>query len=245
MFGFLDKLAKPFVARAYRGGPIDGWPAWAATLLELKTPNNVALKATESPEGGSNINIILALLDETRGLGGDIAECGVFKAASLSAIGLYLKQTRDPRRAHGFDSFQGFDNSVEKDVALGGAENSERRVGGFDGTSLPHVRGKLASLGVLDRVSLHPGYFAATLETEPERRYSFVHLDCDIYDSYMQTLSYFYPRLDKGGIVLFDEYDDPPWPGCNLAIDEFLADKPEKPIRISRDNYVKSYIRKS
>lgn len=27
-----------------------------------------------------------------------------------------------------------------------------------------------------------------------------------------------------------DEYDDQRWPGAKIAIDEFFADKPEKPI---------------
>lgn len=34
-------------------------------------------------------------------------------------------------------------------------------------------------------------------------------------------------------------------PGCNLAIDEFLADKPERPIEIEIDNFQKWYIQKS
>jgi hypothetical protein len=44
---------------------------------------------------------------------------------------------------------------------------------------------------LVDAVTLIPGYFAETLEKLPERKYSFVHLDCDIYDSYHQTLRYF------------------------------------------------------
>ena len=86
-------------------------------------------------------------------------------------------------------------------------------------------------------MTLIPGYCVETLEKLPEKKYSFVYLDCDIYDSsYRQTLRYFYGRMSPGGIILFDEYDDPPWPGCNLAVDEFLADKPEKPVVIQMDN---------
>jgi hypothetical protein len=51
--------------------------------------------------------------------------------------------------------------------------------------------------------------------------------------------------LVKGGVILLDEYDDPPWPGCNKAVDEFLADKPEKPVAIQSDNFVKYFIRKT
>jgi len=50
--------------------------------------------------------------------------------------------------------------------------------------------------------------------------------------------------MSPGGIILFDEYDDPPWPGCRLAVDEFLADKLEKPLAITMDNYQKCFIEK-
>jgi hypothetical protein len=62
--------------------------------------------------------------------------------------------------------------------------------------------------------------------------------------SYKQTLTYFYPRISRGGVILFDEYNDPPWPGCKIAVDEFLADKPEKPVPITMDNYQKYFIEK-
>ena len=186
----------------------------------------------------------MALPDRTRDVPGDVAECGAFKGSSLATIALYLRDNRLAKHVFGLDSFQGFDESVEKDIALGGAADAEKRVGGFEATSLTRVRAKLAGLGLVDAVTLIPGYFAETLEKLPERKYSFVHLDCDIYDSYRQTLRYFYCRMSPGGIILFDEYDDPPWPGCNLAVDEFLADKPEKPVVIQMDNYEKYYIQK-
>lgn len=241
----LKTSIKPVVARLYRSQPIANWPKWAGDLLDIKTPANLTRKAEQSPAGGSNINIILALLDRTRQIPGAVAECGVFQGSSLSTIALYVKQNTLAKRVFGLDSFQGFDETVQKDIELGGAAFPEKRVGGFGGTSLADVRAKLAGLGVLDGVTLVPGYFAETLGTLPATNFSFVHLDCDIYESYKTTIAYFYPRMSPGGVILLDEYNDPPWPGCNLAIDEFLAGKPERPIAIKMDNYEKSFIQKS
>jgi hypothetical protein len=229
----------------FRSRPLAHWPKWAADLLEVKTPSNVTPKLEPSPEGSSNINIILDLLDETRDCRGSIAECGVFKGASLVAMALHLRATGDRRHIHGFDSFQGFDDKVAFDVELGGAPNSERRVGGFSGTSVNHVRTKLRWFGISSLVTLHPGYFSETLIKSADETFSFVHLDCDIYESYREALEFFYPRLSPGGIVLFDEYNDPPWPGCNLAVDEFAAANSLSVDRICRDNYEKFLIRKS
>lgn len=244
MRSLLRRSIRPVVARVYRSHPIKDWPRWAAELLEVNTPATLPHKPSLSATGGSSVNIILDLLRRTRNVPGDVAECGVFKGGSLCAIALHLRASRITKHAFGLDSFRGFDQSVSKDIALGGAANAEKRIGGFDGTSLGHVRAKLARLGLRDAVTLVPGYFFETLVTLPAKNFSFVHLDCDVYDSYKQALTFFYPKMSPGGIILLDEYNDPPWPGCNLAVDEFLADKPEKPIVIAMDNYEKFYIEK-
>jgi O-methyltransferase len=93
-----------------------------------------------------------------------VAECGVVKGSSLATIALYLRDNRLAKHVFGLDSFQGFDESVEKDIALGGAADAEKRVGGFEATSLARVRAKLAGLGLVDAVTLIPGYFVETLE---------------------------------------------------------------------------------
>lgn len=71
-----------------------------------------------------------------------------------------------------------------------------------------------------------------------------MHLDCDLYGSYKECLEFFYPRMNLGAIVLFDEYNDPPWPCCNQAVDEFLGDKPEKLEEIERPNHQKYFFTK-
>ncbi len=40
----------------------------------------------------------------------------------------------------------------------------------------------------------------------PERRFSFVHLDVDLYESTLAGLEYFYPRLIPGGVILSHDY---------------------------------------
>jgi hypothetical protein len=225
--------------------PPAAWPAWGGDAFWIKVPANVRPQP-RSPAGGANVNIVLDLLDRALAFDGDIAECGVFRGATLIPIGLVLAQRAPDRTAWGFDSFQGFDATVEVDLALGGAEDAEKRRGGFDGTSQAQVEMRLRALGLGDRVRLVPGYFEQTLPRQPERRYCFVHLDCDLYGSYQTCLEHFHPRLAEGGIILLDEYDDPPWPGCNKAVDEFLAAHADMSLhRIERDGFEKAYLVKA
>src|SRR5271169_5541536 len=154
MRSLLRRSIRPAAARLYRSHPIKNWPKWAADVLEVDTPATLPKKASLSPEGGANINIILDLLGRTCAVPGDVAECGVFKGSSLCAIALYLRESGIAKHVFGLDSFQGFDQSVRKDIALGGRANTEKRIGGFDGTSIAHVRAKLARLGLVDAVTL-------------------------------------------------------------------------------------------
>ncbi len=237
----LQGVARQTLGAALRHVPLARWPAACADLFDIKLPCNVRHKPDISPTGGADINVILALLEQTRTIPGDLAECGVFRGATLIPTALYLRQQRLAKRILGFDSFQGFDGSIEVDLRLGGMEDTEKREGGFAQTSVGYVAARLAALGLQDQARLIPGYFENTLPAAAETTYSFVHLDCDIYSSYQQCLAYFYPRVALGGVILFDEYNDPPWPGCNKAIDEFLAIHPETLHRIERDGYEKAY----
>jgi O-methyltransferase len=224
--------------------PLSTWSGLVGVIHDISVPRGVRAKSAPTPLCSSNINIILALVDQTTNVSGDLAECGVFRGGSLVPTAIYLQQRGIPKHIFGFDSFQGFDAVVNKDVALGGTRDPHRKLGGFSETSEGLVAGKLGRFKVERGVTLMPGYFRDSLQKCAESRFSFVHLDCDTYDSYSECLRFFYPRVNPGGIVLFDEYNDPAWPGCNMAIDEFLADKPEKPQLITKDNYQKFYIEK-
>jgi len=240
----LYPLRYVFPRRLYLGKPISSWPAIVGVVHDIRVPRGMRRQPVSSPAGYANINIILHLIGRVASVPGDLAECGVFRGSTLVPTAIFVQQQRNNKRIFGFDSFQGFDDSVAKDVALGGSKDDQRKVGGFADTSRELVSEKLRMFAVEQNVTLVPGYFRDSLAAAAASRFSFVHLDCDTYDSYKECLAFFYPRLNRGGIVLFDEYNDPAWPGCNLAIDEFLADKPEKPQTIERDNFQKSYIEK-
>jgi hypothetical protein len=224
--------------------PIEHWPGLPAAILNIEVPRRIVPSPTKTPTSGSNIKIIFELLERTCAVEGDVAECGVFRGSTLIPIALYLKQHRIKKQVLGFDSFEGFDESVNIDMALGGRFIETKRVGAFSDTSYEQVNLRVAQFGLSSMVTLAKGYFSETFPQFKSRRMSFVSLDCDLYQSYKECLEFFYPRLSTGGIILMDEYNDPPWPGCNKAVDEFLMGKPEKPVEIVRDNFQKWFISK-
>jgi len=51
---------------------------------------------------------------------------------------------------------------------------------------------------------------------------SLLYLDFDIYEPTVTALTQLLPRIPKGGIVAFDEVNNPHWPGETLALLESL-----------------------
>ena len=236
----LRAWTRPLVTRL----PIERCPGRIATLHNLKVPANVRPNAQESTEGSSNIRIIFRLLGSALALAGDLAECGVWQGSTLIPTALFVRRRAPHKRVLGFDSFQGLDETVAHDAALAGGDDERKRVGGFSDTSYAAVEDRVRRFDVADTVTLVQGYFQNTLPKYADARFCFVHLDCVIYESYRQCLEFFYPRMSAGGIILIDEYNDPPWPGCTQAVDEFLAGKPEAITEVKSDNQVRYYIRK-
>lgn len=237
---FLQAWTRPLVGL----WPVERCPGWLATLHNIKVPGNVKPNPHESPEGSSNIRIIFRLLEPALSLPGNVAECGVWQGSALIPTGLFARQRAPAKRLLGFDSFEGLDQTVSRDVALGGEDDSRKRVGGFSNTSYEAVEQRVRQFGLSGTVTLVRGYFQDTLPKYADSQFCFVHLDCVIYESYRQCLEFFYPRMVTGGVILLDEYKDPPWPGCTQAVDEFVADKPELITEIKSDNHIKYYLRK-
>jgi O-methyltransferase len=234
-------LAPPIV----RNIPIRRWPGWLGRTLDVKVPHSIIPKKELSPSGQANINILIAMIERTRDRAGDIADVGVFRGASTLGMALYLREQKIDKKIYAFDSFEGFPEEADADSYLGGAQSEDRTPHGFSKTSVDLVRHKLDSF-LLQNVEIVEGYFCDSFPRFAPRaiRFSFVHLDVNLYDSYRQALEFFYPRTVPGGVVMFDEYNDPPWPGCKLAVDEFIAGKPVELSLAQADNYQKWFLTK-
>jgi hypothetical protein len=76
----------------------------------------------------------------------------------------------------------------------------------------------------LDNIQLYEGPFEKTMRSDAvsDISYSLIFLDCDLYQGYLETLKYGWPRLLSGGMVFLDEYYSLKFPGPRIAVDEFL-----------------------
>lgn len=148
---------------------------------------------------------------------GDIAEVGVYKGGTARLLCKTLGSTG--KTLHLFDTFSGMpptDRSKDR-----------HREGDFSDTSLESVK---KYLGDCENVRFYQGIFPATSRPVEEATFSLVHVDVDIYKSVMDCCEFFYPRVQRGGFMIFDDYGFRSCPGVKMAVDEFFADKPENPF---------------
>jgi len=241
-----NRTLRRFSAYLFRRVPVQQWPATFARFHGLNVP-----RLGKQPPGSrirppTSSAIIFSFLDQTRHVEGAVVECGVYRGSTLVTMGLYLKQKGIAKKVFGFDSFEGFGEEVQTDIRLGGDSSPVKKVGGHGDTSYKQVSDAIARFGLSSAVTLVPGFFKDSLSRLSSfPNVSFLHLDCDLYDSYKECLAFFYPRLSPGAIVLFDEYDDPKWPGAKKAVDEFLHGKPETIALAEADGYRKAYFAKA
>ena len=152
----------------------------------------------------------------------DIIECGVGcgKGTQLLASISYSQN----RSYYAFDTFSGFPDGVEEDNFF---KSDSREV--FSCFNVAYIKDQLKNVGVssevINSINFREGLFSETFKSYSGNP-GFVFADVDLYQSYKECLEFFFPKLVKNGVILFDEYDSKKslkkWPGAKIAIDEFV-----------------------
>ena len=79
-----------------------------------------------------------------------------------------------------------------------------------------------------DYIIYHQGYIPESFNVPPEAPNSIVYLHIDLNSSQptLSTLEFFYPRLVKGGVILFDDYGWLEYGDTKKKVDAFFYGKP-------------------
>ena len=181
----------------------------------------------------------IEIFQKTLNVPGDLAELGVFRGLGLmtwaNLLEAYCVGDRT-KTVYGFDNWLGFTKLDAQDGVTN--EGSHKMLGGFNPE--PFYRELSDAIDLFDsdrfvpwkaRIKLINGQIEETIgkfvAENPGVRFSLIHFDCDLYAPTKSALEVLWPKVSRGGVLLFDEYGIPDWPGETQAVDEFLADKPE------------------
>lgn len=157
--------------------------------------------------------------------GGPFAEVGVFRGASAKII----CEIKGTTTLYLFDTFSGLPDEISK------------RDGRFNkGMFLASEKEVRARLSRYPAVKIYAGLFPQTGDAIKDLKFSFVHLDVDLYSATKKALEFFYPRMLPGGRILSHDYGQ--CEGVWTAFDEFIRNKPEKlePIEATQVMLIKS-----
>ncbi|WP_306279881.1 TylF/MycF/NovP-related O-methyltransferase, partial [Streptomyces malaysiensis] len=168
---------------------------------------------------------------QVREVPGVIMEFGVLHGrhlATLTALRGVYEPYNSVRRIIGFDTFAGFPDISPVDQV------SPSAVVGRFGTTYPdHLREVLAAhelgepMGHVQRTFVIEGDARETvpkyLEENPQTVIALAYFDMDLYAPTHEVLDSIRSYLTKGGIVAFDEFAHPKWPGETAAFREICG----------------------
>lgn len=175
-------------------------------------PTPAQLADSSLPERDlSNDYVRLATLEllcrRLENIPGAAAELGVYRGFFARCINQLLPD----RKLYLFDSFEGF---AEEACATDSFQAAHRN------TAIGKV---LAIMPHPESVTVKPGFFPESLEGL-EERFCLVSLDVDFYQTTLDGLRYFWPRMEQGGYLLLHDWGSPKLPGVAKAMADFEAE---------------------
>ncbi|MGQ0811181.1 MAG: TylF/MycF/NovP-related O-methyltransferase [Nitrospiraceae bacterium] len=218
----------------------------------LANPDSVELKLEHFPKyvRRQHLKRFLAMYEVFKlalPVKGSVVECGVYRGfglmswAKLSAI---LEPENLTRRIYGFDSFDGFPAVGAKDQSPStNTKTGDLHSNSYDElTQLIHEYDQDRFLGHIPKVELIRGDMCKTIpeftQTHPHLVVSLLFLDCDLFEPTKAALEGFLPRMPKGSVLVFDELDNPIWPGETLALFETVGIRHLELRRLEWDPYI-------
>jgi O-methyltransferase len=160
---------------------------------------------------------ISSMVESVRSIDGALAEVGTYQGATAGLIA----STDTNKAVYVFDTFEGLPAPSHAD-----GSDSWAYKGNFD-VAFEEVK---SYLGQWPNIRIYRGLFPGSARSLESLRFSFVHLDVDLYEGTLASLEWFYPRMNQGAILITHDYNF--CPGVKKAFDEFFADKSDTLIEL-------------
>ncbi|HRV75883.1 MAG: class I SAM-dependent methyltransferase [Candidatus Nomurabacteria bacterium] len=169
---------------------------------------------------------------------GDVCEFGCFAGTTSLFLQRLLIKNKSNKKLYLYDSFNGLPEKSQVDQSTSGKEFVSGEL--LATKSQLKLNFKKANLPL---PKIKKAWFKDLKQTDIPKKISFAFLDGDFYTSIKDSLNLIQNRIQKGGIIIVDDYDSPALPGAKLATDEFL--KQNKNFRLLKITKSLALIQKS
>ncbi|MHA1150988.1 MAG: CmcI family methyltransferase [Promethearchaeota archaeon] len=147
---------------------------------------------------------------------GDFVECGIKFGGSCMAMDLALKELKEKRKIWMYDVF----NKEFEDCPS--EEEIRKLMKGVD-------------------TEIVVGNVLKTIPEKMPKKIALLRLDTNFFSSTYHELVHLYPLLEKGGILIIDDYGH--WPQCKEAVDKYLEENNIK-SKLNVIDYTGRWLRK-
>lgn len=169
---------------------------------------------------------------------GAIVECGVWRGGMIAGIA----ETQHHKNIYLCDSFEGLPPVKEIDGESAKQWQNNTTSKHYFNNCKAEESYATDAMRLSGNANYHliKGWFNDTLPelTIPEG-ISILRLDGDWYDSTMVCLKYLLPQMNKGGVIIIDDYYA--WDGCSKAIHDYLSQHHSN-LRIRQLGQINVYI---
>lgn len=207
------------LAAEYFGGCTAAPNTWPASSFAVSTVWGQKINDAMVGVEKDYATFLLTQLHEAR-VQGAIVEFGVFEGGWLDYLIVAQEQLGEIRPVLGFDSFQGLPAPTVADEGMGWHQ-------GDYSASFNAVAERLR-LNERPYLKLIKGWFRDTINT-PEAQVgqvAYARVDCDLYESAVDTLAYLDGKLADGAILVFDDWTFDPEKGEAKAFFEWAPNCP-------------------
>ena len=154
-------------------------------------------------------------------INGEIVECGTWKGGMIAGIAEVLGPDRNYFL---FDSYEGLPDATEKDgKSAFDYQQNKNSPGYYDNcTASQQSAIDAMRLSGAKNVKITKGWFNETLPKQQFKNgIAILRMDADWYDSTMDILTNLFPQMNKGGVIIIDDYYH--WEGCTRAVHDYLS----------------------
>ena len=164
-----------------------------------------------------------------KGIHGDFAECGVWKGGSVMLVATMLLEAGiTDRKIYLYDTFEGMPKPGKEDGDIEKAEWEkhivDEKTNSWCLSPLEEVRMNMSTTGYpKENIIFVKGKVEETIPGNLPGKLALLRLDTDWYESTKHELIHLYPLLEKGGMLIVDDYGA--WQGARKAVDEYFETK--------------------
>jgi O-methyltransferase len=174
------------------------------------------------------------------GLEGDVVECGVWRGGSMMAMVQTLVNLKGTQRnVQLYDTFSGMSAPISEDGAFAQTKFKELQTGEDQSdwcqAGLKEVQANIYQVEYpKEKIHFIQGKIEDTVPANLPDEISLLRLDMDWYEPTLHALRHMYPRLQKNGVIIIDDYGH--WEGCRRAVDKYF-DEMNISILLTRTDY--------